>query len=107
MNNEIKGKVIEVLPMQSGETRSGGTWYRQTVVLEYESGRYTQQIALECGTSKAPDFGKLQKGQIVKVRYDVTSREYNGRWYTSANAFEWEVLSGGRTPQAPAGDDPF
>lgn len=102
MNNEVKGKVVAVPPAQTGVGQRG-PWRRQTVVIEYEDGRYTQKLALECGNSKAEDFGKLRVGQTVTVHYDVTSREYNGRYFTTANAFDWKVEGA----QAQGGNEPF
>lgn len=90
MNNEVKGKVVAVPPAQTGMSQRG-PWIRQTVVIEYENGRYNQKLALECSNAKAEDFGKLRVGQIVTVNYDVTSREYNGKYFTAANAFDWKV----------------
>lgn len=90
MVNEVKGRVIAVPPAQTGNGQRG-PWTRQMVVIEYENGRYPQMLALECGSSKAVDFGKLRIGDIVTIKYDVTSREYNDRYYTTANAFDWTV----------------
>jgi len=104
MNNEIKGKVIAVPPAQTGMGQRG-PWMRQTIVIEYESGRYTQKLALECSNSKAESFSRLSVGQTVKIHYDVTSREYNGRYYTTANAFDFEI-EGGSVPESSAAD-PF
>lgn len=89
MNNTIKGRVIAVPPAKTGIGQRG-PWRRQTVVIEYESGRYTQTLALDCSNSKAEDFGRLRVGEIVTIHYDVTSREFNGNYYTTANAFDWE-----------------
>lgn len=100
MNNEIKGRVVSVPPAQTGMGQRG-PWRRQTVVIEYESGRYTQKLALECSNNKAEEFGRLRIGQVITVHYDVTSREYNGRFYTTANAFDWTV-EGGQRQAAPA-----
>lgn len=101
MVNELKARVVAVPPAVTGQGQRG-QWTRQTVVCEYESGRYTQQIAFECNGNKAEEFGKLRVGQTVTIKYDVTSREYNGRWYTTANAFEWTVEGGQRPAAAPA-----
>lgn len=95
MNNEVKGKVIAVPPAKTGMGQRG-PWCRQTVVIEYESGRYTQKLALECSNSKAEDFGKLRVGDTVTIKYDVTSREYQGNYYTTANAFDWTVEGGAK-----------
>ena len=105
MVNEVTGKVIAVPPAQTG-TGQRGPWRRQTVVIEYENGRYPQTLALECSTLKAEDFGKLRVGQEVTIKYDVTSREYNGRYYTTANAFDWKVDQP-TTITATASDDPI
>lgn len=96
MNNEVIGRVVAVPPAQTGMGQRG-PWGRQTVVIEYESGRYTQKLALD-NSNKYEEFGKLRPGQRVKFHYDVTSREYNGRYYTSVNCFDWEVEG---TPQQP------
>lgn len=93
MKNEIKGIVVSVLPAQKG-MGNNGPWCRQTVVIEYESGRYNRKLALECNNNKAEEFGKLQQGQTIVAYYDVTSREYNGKWYTTANVFDWKVEGG-------------
>ena len=96
MRCEIKGRVISVPQAQTGMGKNG-PWRRQTVVIEYEDGRYNQTLALECSNSKAEEFGRLQSGQTGTFFFDVTSREYNGRFYTTANCFDWKV----------DGDDPI
>lgn len=90
MKNEIKGTVIKVLPAQTGMGQRG-PWRRQTIVIEYENGRYNQKLALECSNSKAEDFGKLRVGQTATFSYDVTSREYNDKYYTTCNCFDWKT----------------
>ena len=90
MKNEVKGKIIQVLPIQRGES-SRGSWVRSGIVIEYEDGRYTNKLCLECSGQKAEAFGGLHVGQTGTFFYDVTSREYNGRWYHSVNCFDWQV----------------
>ena len=102
MRNEVYGKVIAVPAAKTGVGQRG-PWRRQTVVIEYEDGRYSNKLALECSSSKAEDFGRLRVGQMVTIQYDVTSREFNGNYYTTANAFDWKVEG----QQAQGGNDPF
>ena len=109
MKNEVFGKVVRVLPAQTG-IGARGAWRRQTVVIEYEAGRYTNKLALECSNNRAEEFGRLQVGQWVNFSYDVTSREYNDKYYTTANVFDWKVQ--GETQQQtlqapPVGGRPF
>lgn len=96
MKNEVRGRVISVPQAQTGMGKNG-PWRRQTVVIEFENGRYNEKLALECSNNRAEEFGRLQPGCMVTFFYDVTSREYNGRFYTTANCFDWKV----------DGDDPI
>lgn len=87
---EIKGKVIQVLPMQSG-TSTKGEWKRQTVIVEYKDGSYTSKVALD-NSNKAEAFSKLNVGDECTFKCNTpTSREYNGRWYTSVTCWGWDV----------------
>ena len=98
---EIKGKVYAVLPLQSG-TSAKGDWKRQVVVVEYRDGQYTSKVALE-NTNKADAFGKLNVGDEGTFKCNTpTSREYNGRWYTSVMCWSWDINSGGEQEQASA-----
>lgn len=114
MKNEVKGVISEVLPIERG-TGNRGPWVTAKIVIDYEAGRYTNKLMLECRTNKAEEFGKLQRGQKGTFIYDVTSREYNGRWYHSVNCFDWTIEGAQQQAAAPApapaaqpqGDDPF
>ena len=87
---EIKGKVYAVLPTQSG-TSANGEWKRQTVVVEYQDGQYTSKVALD-NTKKADEFAKVEVGIEYTFKCNTpTSREYNGRWYTSITCWGWDV----------------
>lgn len=89
---EIKGKVKAVPEMQSGVSAKG-EWKRQTIVVEYQDGQYTSTVALD-NAKKAEEFGKLSVGDEVTFKCNLpTSREYNGRWYTSVNCWGWDVDS--------------
>jgi hypothetical protein len=87
---DIKGVVKAVLPLQSG-TSAKGEWKRQTVVVEFKDGDYTSCVALD-NVKKAEEFGKLNIGDECTFKCNTpTSREYNGRWYTSVNCWGWDV----------------
>lgn len=90
MELEIKGKVSAVLPMVSG-TSANGEWKRQVVVIEYQDGSYTRKLAIE-NAKKADEFAKLNVGDEGVFKCNTpTSREYNGRWYTSVTCWSWTM----------------
>ena len=97
MELEIKGKVSAVLPMMSGTT-ANGDWKRQVVVIEFEDGGYTRKVAIE-NAKKADEFAKLNVGDEGVFKCNIpTSREYNGRWYTSVTCWSWTIDSGADAP---------
>lgn len=96
---EITGKIKAVLPLQQG-TSARGSWSKATVVIEYQSGNYLNTLALE-NMGKAEEFSKLSVGSEFRFLFDVTSREYQGRYYTQCNCFGWQPLT--PTSQVPQG----
>lgn len=89
---EIKGKVKVVLPLQSGVSTKG-EWKRQTIVVEYQDGNYTSMLAMD-NVKKADEFAKLSIGDEGVFKCNTpTSREFNGKWYTSVTCWDWEVNS--------------
>lgn len=69
------------MPVQSGTTKAGKPWHRQTIVIEKENGNYIDYIAADANNSTRalPD---ILEGDTVEIGFVVSSREYDGRWYT-------------------------
>ena len=106
MSYELTARVKQVLPAVTGMSAKG-PWGRVTVVVEYTDGNFTRTLALE-NKSKYEEFAKLQPGQFVKFKFDVTSREWQGKYFTTANCFAWDVQGGAKPAQAESSKDmPF
>jgi len=93
---EVTGKIILKLPAQSGTSAAGNAWTKQEYVLETMDA-YPKKIHFDFFGDRANQF-PLTEGQIVKLSFDIESREYNGRWYTSIRGWKAEDAS-----TAPAG----
>ncbi|HTE32335.1 MAG TPA: DUF3127 domain-containing protein [Chryseolinea sp.] len=99
---EVKGKVIQLLPQQSGMGKKG-PWKKQEFILETQS-QYPKKVCLSVWGDKVEQYN-LSVGDVVTVAVDLESREYNGKWYTEARAWKVDKNSAG---QAPAADqEPF
>jgi hypothetical protein len=96
---EIKGTITTMQPIQTGISQQGKEWSNQTVVIETE-GEYPKSVALQL-SGKTLDYnkGKLKVGQSITAKFDVSSREYNGKYYTTLGAFNIEIHT---TAPAPA-----
>lgn len=89
---EIQGKIIHILPLQSGIGKaSGKEWKKQEFVLETLDGQYARKVCFSMWGDLI-DRTQLQVGEDVTVQIDVESREYQGRWYTDVKA--WRVDRG-------------
>lgn len=92
---EIKGKVVDNLGVQRGTSKAGKEWSKAMIVIETE-GQYPKKIALD-NMKNADSFGALAVGTEGVFHIEVESREFNGRWYTSASCWKWETT---QQPQA-------
>jgi hypothetical protein len=82
---EINGKIIELLPEQSGES-ANGAWRKQQYILETDS-QYPKKICFMVWSDKIDELA-IKQGENLAVSIDIESREYNGRWYTDVKAWQ-------------------
>ena len=94
---EIQGKVIQILPQQSGVGRNGNPWAVQPFVIETLE-QYPKKVHIELFGADRINNNPFSVDEVVKVQFDIESREFNGRWYTSLRA--WKV----ENSQQAAGD---
>ena len=87
---EITGKIIQILPEQSGES-ARGPWRKQEYVLETD-GQYPKKICFMAWGDKIDEFA-IRETETVTAAINLESREYNGRWYTDVKA--WKVSRDG------------
>ena len=88
---DISGKVIQVLPLQTGQGKNG-EWRKQDFVIEVP-GQYPKKVCIAVWGDKI-DASSLKEGKDVTVSFDIESREFNGKWYTDVKA--WKIESKGQ-----------
>lgn len=93
---EIKGRLVKVLPVQTGQGKNG-EWKRQEFVIELE-GTYPRKVCISAWGDKV-NVGSLVEGTMLNVFIDAESREFSGKWYTSLTA--WKVETVGESQQTP------
>lgn len=86
---EITGKITLALPEQSGVSKAGNSWKKKEYVLE-TLDTYPKKVHFDFFGEKADQF-PLSVGQTVKLSFDIESREYNGRWFTSIRGWKAEA----------------
>ncbi len=98
---ELEGRIARKLNVQSG-TSARGAWSKQEFIFEYQEGNFPTQVCMNVwGEEKVRDLDKYQVGDKVKVSFNLSSREYNGRWYTDVRAWRIEPAGAAAPAQAP------
>ena len=108
---EIIGKAIAALPVKSGVSqRTGEQWQSREYVIETQE-QYPKKICFEVfGIDKLQEFN-IRNNDLIKVHFDVSAREYNGKWYNSIRAWKVEHANQddsvvGSTAAAPVAQAP-
>lgn len=90
---EITGKAIAALPVKSGVSKkTGEQWQSREYVIETQE-QYPKKMCFEVfGTDKLKEFN-IRNNDLIKVHFDITAREYNGKWYNYIRAWKVEHVS--------------
>ena len=90
MAMELEGRIARKLSVQTGSS-ARGAWSKQEFIFEYQEGNFPAQVCMNVwGEDKVRELDKYQVGDKVKVAFNLSSREYNGRWYTDVRAWRIE-----------------
>ncbi len=95
---DVVGKIIQVLPAQEGIGKNGNPWKVQPYVLE-TLDQYPRKVHFEVFGEDRIKQNPCDVDQLVTVSFDIESREFNGRWYTSIRA--WRIQQGDMTQAVP------
>lgn len=102
MSLELEGRIVRKLNVQNGSS-ARGPWSKQEFIFEYQEGNFPTQVCMNVwGEDKVRDLARHNDGDKVKVSFNLSSREYNGRWYTDVRA--WRIESAAPAASAPSQD---
>lgn len=106
MESTITGKLIQVLNAQN-ITGKNGAMTKQEFVIEVP-GKYPKKVCFTMWGAVVDTFN-YERGTEITVSYDMSSREYNGKWYSEIKA--WKIQASEQKeelePEKPTeNDDP-
>lgn len=84
---EISGRIIAVLPLQSGIGRNGNEWKKQDYVIETHD-QYPRKMCFNLWGDKIDQFA-IQVGEELTVSFDIDCREWQGKWFNDIRA--WKI----------------
>jgi hypothetical protein len=99
-----RGTIAVLGEVQSGTSQQGNPWYRQTIVVDVAgfNGSY-RKVALQAFGNVVGDLNGAAIGDKVEISYQVTAREWNGKWNNNVDLYKVEFLEPQmQQPVAPA-----
>jgi hypothetical protein len=100
---EIIGKVVRLGTLTEG-TSARGPWRKQELIIETEE-QYPRTVCLICWTNQIDEIQKFAPGQTIKAQIEISSREFNGKWYTDVRVWRFDPV-GATAPAAAPGEQP-
>jgi hypothetical protein len=103
---EVKGTVKLKLAAESGVSKSGKEWRKQSIVID-TGGEFNNEVCVSAFGDKMDSMNKLEIGMEVKILCNVYSREYNGRYFHNIDGYHFAIM-GSEAPASVQSDDlPF
>ena len=79
---EIKGKLVQKLERETGVSKSGKTWEKQSIMVEQAGNRLqTKEVVISFFGDKIKSIRDIEVGSDVNVSINLSSREFNGKYY--------------------------
>ena len=88
---EITGKVVRLGGLTEG-TSARGPWRKQDLIIETDE-QYPKTVCLTCWTNQIEEIQKMVPGQLIKAQIDISSREFNGKWYTDVRVWRFDPVT--------------
>jgi len=96
---EIIGKVVRLGNLVEGQS-ARGPWRKQDLIIETEE-QYPRTVCLTCWTNQIDEIQKFAPGQTIKAQIEISSREFNGKWYTDVRVWRFDPVGAATPMTAP------
>ncbi len=99
------GKIQTILPVESGTTKQGKEWKKLTFTVVNNDGYEGKELLFAFqifGAEKVDNFLKYNNtGDLVTVKWNVQTNEYQGKYYTNLQAWRVDTVSKAEDPGQP------
>jgi len=95
---EIKGKIETILDIETGTSKAGKEWKKQSIVIN-NGDTYNPLLCIGFFGEKVDILKNYKVGDDVEVGINLSSREYEGKYYTQVDG--WKINK--PSNEAPAG----
>lgn len=99
----VKGKLTQKLDKETGESKAGKQWSKQGIVID-TGDQFNPLVCVSFfGDDKIEMLNKYSVGSSVDVAVNISSREFNGKWYHNIDG--WKIEGASADQKAVAVED--
>ena len=92
MSLSVKGKLSRKLSVESGTSKAGKEWKKQSFIVD-TGAQYNPAICFQLfGDDKIEMLNHHNEGDQIDVSFNLSSREYNGRYFHNIDAWRIENI---------------
>ena len=90
---QIIGKLVQKLERETGTSKSGKSWEKMSIVIEQTGATFNKEVVITFFGDKIKSLRDIEEGSEVNVSINLSSREYNGRYYHNIDGWFIAKLS--------------
>ena len=95
MSLSVKGKLSRKLSVESGTSKAGKEWKKQSFLVD-TGAQYNPEICFQLfGEDKIEILNHHNEGDQVEVSFNLSSKEFNGRYFHNIDAWRIENIADG------------
>lgn len=92
---EFKGRIMKVLPVESGTSQNNNEWKKQYFIFEYfeqQTDRYSDKVCLSIMNDRIAEYD-LHENDEVLIGFGHSIREYQGRYFNELRLYKFQKLT--------------
>tara|TARA_R110000824_G_scaffold286376_1_gene474532 strand:- start:2424 stop:2768 length:345 start_codon:yes stop_codon:yes gene_type:complete len=90
---DINGKVVKVFDIETGTSSKGKDWQKQSILIEQDK-EYNKELVITYFGEKIRSLESLKIGDLIKAGINLSSREYNSKWYHNIDGWTCYLNNG-------------
>lgn len=94
---EVEGKLHRIFPIE----QKTASFQAREFVIEIPDGNYPQFVKFQVVQDKCSLLDQYREGERLKISFDLRGREWQGKYFTSLNA--WRIDKAGSADAAEGG----
>jgi hypothetical protein len=90
MNNVIEGKLVKVFDLETGTSKAGKEWKKQSILIKQDT-KYNPEVVVTFFNDNVNQIKANEIGNIISCNINLSSREYKGKFYHNIDGYTCNV----------------